>query len=143
MDGNEALELLFLIAVVVLPALFLWSHFAAKRRALQQHQQLVSALADHQQATVGALQALLEAKLPAHAPQEVMPQETRPQPSAQPQPSTKISEDKLMVIGAVLACHFGKRVKVRSARRVMAGGGSNVWSQQGRAAVQAMRSGFR
>lgn len=55
----------------------------------------------------------------------------------------KITEDHLMIIAAVLACHFGKRVKVRSARRVMFGGGSNVWSQQGRAAVQASHSSLR
>lgn len=52
----------------------------------------------------------------------------------------KISEDQLMIIGAVLACHFGKRVKIRSARVITVGGGSNVWSQQGRAAVQASHS---
>jgi hypothetical protein len=55
----------------------------------------------------------------------------------------KISEDHLMIIAAVLACHFGKRVKVRSARRIMLGGSSNVWSQQGRAAVQASHSVLR
>jgi hypothetical protein len=52
----------------------------------------------------------------------------------------KISEDQLMIIGAVLACHFGKRVKIRSARVITVGSGSNVWSQQGRAAVQASHS---
>ena len=52
----------------------------------------------------------------------------------------KISEDQLMILGAVLACHFGKRVKIRSARVISVGSGSNVWSQQGRAAVQASHS---
>ena len=142
MDGNEALELLFLIAVVVLPALFVWSHVSAKRRMKQQHEQLVHALSGHQQATVQALKALLEARIPVPAAPAATPEPaTREEPKLSP--LVKISEDKLMVIGAVLACHFGKRVKVRSARRIMAGGGSNVWSQQGRAAVQAMRSGFR
>ena len=52
----------------------------------------------------------------------------------------KVSEDQLMIIGAVLACHFGRRVKIRSARVISVGSGSNVWSQQGRAAVQASHS---
>lgn len=60
---------------------------------------------------------------------------------AVPQPErAKISEDHLMILGAVLACHFGKRVKVRGARVISVGSGSNVWSQQGRAAVQASHS---
>ncbi len=54
----------------------------------------------------------------------------------------KITEDQLMILGAVLACHFGKRVKIRSARVISVGSGSNVWSQQGRAAVQASHSGL-
>lgn len=59
-----------------------------------------------------------------------------PAPAAEP----KISEDHLMIMGAVLACHFGKRVKIRRARILSVGSGSNVWSQQGRAAVQASHS---
>jgi hypothetical protein len=55
-------------------------------------------------------------------------------------PRPKISEDELMILGAVLACHFGKRVKIRSARVISVGSGSNVWSQQGRAAIQASHS---
>ena len=62
-----------------------------------------------------------------------------PQPAA-PVTHRKISEDQLMILGAVLACHFGKRVKIRSARVISVGSGSNVWSQQGRAAVQASHS---
>ncbi len=62
-----------------------------------------------------------------------------PQPVA-PVTHRKISEDQLMILGAVLACHFGKRVKIRSARVISVGSGSNVWSQQGRAAVQASHS---
>lgn len=54
----------------------------------------------------------------------------------------KITEDQLMILGAVLACHFGKRVKIRGARVISVGSGSNVWSQQGRAAVQASHSGL-
>lgn len=70
-----------------------------------------------------------------------------PAPPATPQAAArvaprKISEDQLMILGAVLACHFGKRVKIRSARVISVGSGSNVWSQQGRAAVQASHSGL-
>ena len=64
-----------------------------------------------------------------------------PQPAAPPPP--KISEDKLMILGAVLACHFGKRVKIRTARVISVGSGTNVWSQQGRAAVQASHTVVR
>jgi hypothetical protein len=60
-------------------------------------------------------------------------------PKAVPQ---RITDDKLMILGAVLACHFGKRVKIRSARVITVGSGSNVWSQQGRAAVQASHTGL-
>lgn len=71
------------------------------------------------------------------APAPPAPVQT-PQSAARP----KISEDELMILGAVLACHFGKRVKIRSARVISVGSGSNVWSQQGRAAVQASHSGL-
>lgn len=63
----------------------------------------------------------------------------QPEPVSAPQ---KITEDQLMILGAVLACHFGKRVKIRSARVITVGSGSNVWSQQGRAAVQASHAGL-
>lgn len=138
MDANEILEVLFLLTVIVLPALILWSHYSARRQAKEQHDQLIASLAGHQEQVSASLKALLEDRIPASAP--------TPVPAAapaEPKREAKISEDKLMVIAAVLACHFGKRVKVRSARRVMIGGGSNVWSQQGRAAVQASHSGFR
>lgn len=92
------------------------------------------ALADNRELLLKEIRQMLEQHLSAPAPV------TAPAPARQRE---KINEDHLMIIGAILACHFGKRVKVRSARRIMLGGGSNVWSQQGRAAVQASHSGLR
>ncbi len=132
MDVSELIETAFLSAIIVLPVLFVWSHLAARRQSNMQHQQLLDALAAQQKAALTSMHSLLEDRFQAPAPVE-----TKSAPAA------KVSEDKLMVIAAVLACHFGKRVKVRSARRVMIGGGANVWSQQGRAAVQASHSGLR
>lgn len=93
------------------------------------------ALADHRALLLKEVRQMLEEQLASVAPT------VRANPAAKH--SEKINEDHLMIIGAIIACHFGKRAKVRSARRIMLGGGSNVWSQQGRAAVQASHSGLR
>jgi hypothetical protein len=132
------MEPLVLIAAIVLPALIILSHLSAKRQARQQHEQLMNALNGQREATMGAISELLSERLPAPAPAPA-PVPAAPA-EAKSEVRVKVSEDKLMVIAAVLACHFGKRVKVRSARRIMLAGSSNVWSQQGRAAVQAMRT---
>ncbi|MCW5965925.1 MAG: hypothetical protein KIT83_17940 [Bryobacterales bacterium] len=128
--GVIGLLIMLLVASLPVLAVVLVVYFLMKRQSQRRHQELVESLAIQRDAFVESLRTVLDARLP-------------PPAEAKPQREAKISEDKLMVIGAVLACHFGKRVKVRSARRVIVGGGSNVWSQQGRAAVQASHSGFR
>lgn len=134
MQSVGIVGLFFILLVFSLPMLvvLLFGYFAMKRQSQKRHQELMESLAVHRDTLVESVRAILDTRLPAAAPSETKAQK-----------NAKISEDKLMVIGAVLACHFGKRVKVRTARRVIVGGGSNVWSQQGRAAVQASHSGFR
>lgn len=112
-------------------------YYSLKRHAEARDREVVAALSRQQEALVAAVREVVNERIPAPIPAPV------PAPAAAAAPASKISEDKLMVIGAVLACHFGKRVKVRSARRVIVGGVANVWSQQGRAAVQASHSGYR
>lgn len=118
------------IVVAILLVGLIYAGLRYQMRSMQG--QLLAALSGQQEAISEAIRRLADTRAP-------VPEITTPVAKAEP----KLSEDKLMVIGAVLACHFGKRVKIRSARRVMLGGGSNVWSQQGRAAVQASHSSFR
>jgi hypothetical protein len=137
---SQLIETAFLSAIIVLPVLFIWSHLASRRQSREHHQELLDALAAQQRAALQSMHTLLNERLapPAPAPAPVVAQPEAVE--AKPPAPVKVSEDKLMIIAAVLACQFGKRVKVRSARRVMIGGGANVWSQQGRAAVQASHS---
>jgi hypothetical protein len=122
--------LLLIAPVVVIGIVF----FLALRRQTDALQKAIrDGFAQQHETLRRELEALRE-KIPAAPPQPVV----APAPVKAPQ--NKISEDKLMILGAVLACHFGKRVKIRSARVITVGSGSNVWSQQGRAAVQASHS---
>lgn len=122
--------LLLIAPVVVIGIVF----FLALRRQTDALQKAIrDGFAQQHETLRKELEALRE-KIPAAPPQPVAA------PAAVKAPQSKISEDKLMILGAVLACHFGKRVKIRSARVITVGSGSNVWSQQGRAAVQASHS---
>lgn len=122
--------LLLIAPVVVIGIVF----FLALRRQTDALQKAIrDGFAQQHETLRKELEALRE-KIPAAPPQPVAA------PAAVKAPQSKISEDKLMILGAVLACQFGKRVKIRSARVITVGSGSNVWSQQGRAAVQASHS---
>ncbi|MFN0170541.1 MAG: hypothetical protein ACKV22_29320 [Bryobacteraceae bacterium] len=74
---------------------------------------------------IGALAARLEAL------------EGEPPESAEPAPKVDaIPPDVIVMLGAVIASYLGKKVRIRSARRIHAGG-SSPWAQQGRVFVQA------
>lgn len=123
---------LLLAAVLIVVAIL---YFFANRLQRSSAATIEKALADQGEALRAEMRGLREEvrvlATPAPPAPEQMPQSV---------PRPKISEDELMILGAVLACHFGKRVKIRSARVISVGSGSNVWSQQGRAAIQASHS---
>jgi hypothetical protein len=123
--------LLLIAPVVVIGIVF---SLALRRQTDAMQKAIRDGFAQQHETLRKELEALRE-KIPAAAPTQAV---AAPAPVKAPQ--SKISEDKLMILGAVLACHFGKRVKIRSARVITVGSGSNVWSQQGRAAVQASHS---
>lgn len=60
-----------------------------------------------------------------------------PKPAPEPVAPVEepVSEEIIAILGAVITSYLGKKVRVRSARRVYPFG--NPWGQQGRAFVQA------
>jgi hypothetical protein len=140
------LEVLVLVGVLLqlaAPAVIvgLLLYFGLRKQTDSMQKAIAEGLA-RQNATMQAGFAALREEMKAAVPPPVPVAAAvapSPEPVATPQ---RISEDQLMILSAVLACHFGKRVKIRSARVITVGSGSNVWSQQGRAAVQASHSGL-
>ncbi len=122
-----------LLAVVLIVVAIVY--FFASRLQRNSAATMEKALAHQGEAIRAEMRALREEVRVLATPAPPAPRQT-----SQPVPHPQISEDELMILGAVLACHFGKRVKIRSARVISVGSGSNVWSQQGRAAIQASHS---
>lgn len=56
-------------------------------------------------------------------------------PAPQPELPEEITPATIAVLAAAITTYLGKKVRVRSARRIYPGG--NPWAQQGRAFVQA------
>lgn len=75
---------------------------------------------------VAALEAALKASQSA-APVEA--------PAAAQEEPEEVSPETIAIIAAALTSYLGKKVRVRSARRIYPG--SNPWAQQGRVFVQA------
>jgi hypothetical protein len=74
---------------------------------------------------IGALAARLEAL------------EGEPPEAPEPAPAEDaIPPEVIVMLGAVIASYLGKKVRIRSARRIYAGE-SSPWAQQGRVFVQA------
>lgn len=139
------IELLVLVGVLlqlVAPAVVvgLLLYFGLRRQTDSMQKAIADGLA-RQSATMQAGFAALREEIKAAVPPPP-PVAAPAEPEQRKAAAPKITEDQLMILGAVLACHFGKRVKIRSARVITVGSGSNVWSQQGRAAVQASHSGL-
>lgn len=57
-------------------------------------------------------------------------------PAPKPQEKQEVSAETIAMIAAAVTAYLGKKVRVRSARRVFPTG-SNPWAQQGRVFVQA------
>lgn len=123
---------LLLAAVLIVVVIV---YFFANRIQRSSAATMEKALAHQGEAIRAEMRALREEVRVLATPAPPAPRQT-----SQTVPHPKITEDELMILGAVLACHFGKRVKIRSARVISVGSGSNVWSQQGRAAIQASHS---
>ncbi|MCL4783108.1 MAG: hypothetical protein KJZ70_08760 [Bryobacterales bacterium] len=132
--------MLFAVLIAGLAVAVAIVSFFANRLQRSSAATIESALARQEKDFREEMRALREEVKALATPAPPMPPTVPPAPAQAAR--RKITEDQLMILGAVLACHFGKRVKIRSARVISVGSGSNVWSQQGRAAVQASHSGL-
>ena len=141
--GVAVLFLMLALALCVLAALMVFLMRGAVRKQTEEMREALEQSSARQLELVRSEMKSLCGQIKAEAATAASEVAAAAAPPPEPVPATpRITEDRLMILGAVLACHFGKRVKIRSARVITVGSGSNVWSQQGRAAVQASHTGL-